>query len=119
MMNRLILCAGAVAAVALGMAEAGAQTPLRVAGNFSQNNKQVDVERAFFESLGSKSGIDLAVNYNPMDVVGVKAPDALRMLRGGSFDVMSVQIGMASRDDPFTLFRSIEAIAASLRAGQK
>jgi TRAP-type C4-dicarboxylate transport system substrate-binding protein len=111
MMNRMILWAGAVAAVALGVAEAGAQTPLRVAGNFSQNNKQVDVERAFFESLGTEAGVDLAVNYNPMDVVGVKAPDALRMLRGGSFDVMSVQIGMASRDDPF--FEGVDLIGVS------
>ncbi|WP_407804880.1 hypothetical protein, partial [Staphylococcus aureus] len=65
---------------------ATAQTPMRVAGNFSQNNKQVDIERSFFEGLPAASGVDLTVNYNPMDVVGVKAPDALRMLRGGSFD---------------------------------
>lgn len=90
---------------------AAAQTPLRVAGNFSQNNKQVDIERAFFEGLPQTSGVELAVNYNPMDVVGVKAPDALRMLRGGSFDVMSVQIGMASRDDPF--FEGVDLIGVA------
>jgi TRAP-type C4-dicarboxylate transport system substrate-binding protein len=90
---------------------ATAQTPLRVAGNFSQNNKQVDIERSFFEGLPATSGVELAVNYNPMDVVGVKAPDALRMLRGGSFDVMSVQIGMASRDDPF--FEGIDLIGVA------
>lgn len=99
------------AAGVLAASAAMAQTPLRVAGNFSQNTKQVDVERAFFGDLAKTSGIDLVTNYNPMDVVGVKAPDALRMLRGGSFDVMSVQIGMASRDDPF--FEGVDLIGVA------
>ena len=46
-----------------------------------------------------------------MDVVGVQAADALRLLRSGTFDVMSVQIGMASRDDPF--FEGIDLIGVS------
>ncbi|BDA85135.1 transporter [Aureimonas sp. SA4125] len=111
MMKKLLLTAGMMTAVALGAANAVAQTPLRVAGNFSQNTKHVDIERAFFDGLGAATGIDLGMNYNPMDVVGVKAPDALRMLRGGSFDVMSVQIGMASRDDPF--FEGVDLIGVS------
>jgi TRAP-type C4-dicarboxylate transport system substrate-binding protein len=36
-----------------------------------------------------------------MDVLGVRAADALHLLRSGTFDVMSVQIDMASGDDPF------------------
>jgi TRAP-type C4-dicarboxylate transport system substrate-binding protein len=106
MISLSIAAAGVFAASA-----AMAQTPLRVAGNFSQNTKQVDVERAFFGDLAKTSGINLVTNYNPMDVVGVKAPDALRMLRGGSFDVMSVQIGMASRDDPF--FEGVDLIGVA------
>ena len=88
-----------------------ADIPLRIAGNFSQNQKQIGIERSFFETLGKSTGVPLAVNYNPMDVVGVKAPDALRLLRSGAFDVMSVQIGMASRDDPF--FEGIDLIGVS------
>ena len=42
-----------------------------------------------------------SVNFNPMDVVNVKADDALRLLRSGTFDVMSVQMGSVARDDPF------------------
>lgn len=96
-LSRAILAAGAIALSGPALAE----TPLRIAGNFSQNNNQVEIERSFFEALPEAAGVDLGINYNPMDVVGVKAPDALRMLRGGTFDIMSVQIGMASRDDPF------------------
>lgn len=97
--------------VLAGATMALADTQMRVAGNFSQNVRQVTIERDFFEGLGGAAGVGIAMNYNPMDVVGVKAPDALRMLRGGSFDVMSVQIGMASRDDPF--FEGIDLIGVA------
>lgn len=103
----------ALVACVLGAAPALAADPvsLRIAGNFSQNAKQIAIERGFFEALAATSGVPLTVNYNPMDVVGVKAPDALRLLRSGAFDVMSVQIGMASRDDPF--FEGIDLIGVS------
>lgn len=107
-MLRTVFVAGVAALVA---STALAQTQLRVAGNFSQNQKHVGIESAFFEGLGERSGVDVAVNYNPMDVVGVQATDAFRMLRSGAFDVMSVQIGMASRDDPF--FEGIDLIGVS------
>ncbi len=94
-----------------GATLAASDTPLRVAGNFSQNITQVEIERTFFNGLSEATGVGISMNYNPMDVVGVKAPDALRMLRGGSFDVMSVQIGMASRDDPF--FEGIDLIGVA------
>ena len=107
-MIKTILLSGAAALVA---STALAQTQLRVAGNFSQNQKHVGIESGFFAGLGDASGVDVAVNYNPMDVVGVQASDAFRMLRSGTFDVMSVQIGMASRDDPF--FEGIDLIGVS------
>ena len=85
---------------------------MRIAGNFSSNTKHVDlIERPFFEGLPEATGLDLRINYNAMDVVNVKADDALRLLRSGTFDVMSVQIGMASRDDP--TFEGIDLIGVS------
>jgi TRAP-type C4-dicarboxylate transport system substrate-binding protein len=87
------------------------QTGMRVAGNFSSNGKHVSVEKGFFIALPKLSGIDFNVNYNTMDAVSVQAADALRLLRSGTFDVMSVQIGMASRDDPF--FEGIDLIGVS------
>lgn len=106
--TRLVAALACSAAVAT---TAHATQNLRVTGNFAQNVKHVAVEQAFFEKLQERSGVDVAVNYNPMDVVGVRAPDALRMLRSGAFDIMSVQIGMASRDDPF--FEGIDVVGVS------
>ena len=112
-MKRLTATAAALALAApLGLAHAQAPTTMRVAGNFSSNTKHVDaIEKPFFIALPKLTDIPFNVNYNPMDVVNVQAADALRLLRSGTFDVMSVQIGMASRDDPF--FEGIDLIGVS------
>lgn len=97
----------------LASTNAWSQTPLRVVGNFSGNKVQVEeVERPFFEALESK--IDLPVVYNTMDAIGVNAADALRMIRSGSFDIMSVQIGMAARDEPFFEGVDLAGVAADM-----
>ncbi len=110
--------------LALGVSLAGglllgglvqAETLLRTVGNFSGNTLHVEgVERPFFEELDARD--DLAVIYNPMDAIGVEAADALRLLRSGSFDVMSVQIGMASRDEPFFEGIDLAGVAPDLDA---
>ncbi len=93
-------------------AQAAEPATMRVVGNFSSNATHVDkVERPFFTQLAKATGIPTAITYNPMDTVSVQAADALRLLRSGTFDVMSVQIGMASRDDPF--FEGIDLIGVS------
>ncbi|MBL8377705.1 MAG: TRAP transporter substrate-binding protein [Burkholderiales bacterium] len=111
-MNMHRIAAMATMAV-LFPAAVAAQTPsgMRVAGNLSSNGKHVIMERGFFTALPKLSGINLNVNFNTMDQVSVQAADALRLLRSGTFDVMSVQIGMASRDDPF--FEGIDLIGVS------
>lgn len=110
--------------IALGVSLAGglllagltqAETMLRVVGNFSGNKLHVEeVERPFFDKLNARD--DLAVVYNPMDAIGVEAADALRLIRSGAFDVMSVQIGMASRDEPFFEGIDLAGVSSSLDA---
>lgn len=96
-----------------GMAQA--ETMLRAVGNFSGNKLHVEeVERPFFKELDARD--DLAVIYNPMDAIGVEAADALRLIRSGAFDVMSVQIGMASRDEPFFEGIDLAGVSQSLDA---
>src|SRR5690625_310902 len=93
---------------------------LRVLGNFTGNKKQVDlVERPFFENLSEQAGINAAISYNPMDLVNVEASDALRLLRSGAFDIASVQIGMAARDNPFLEGIDIAGVATTLEDQRK
>ncbi len=103
----------AAAILALPLASTAAEpTSMRIAGNFSSNTKHIDqIERPFFTNLPKILGTPMTINYNAMDTVGVQAADALRLLRSGTFDVMSVQIGMAARDDPF--FEGVDLIGVS------
>ena len=113
-MNARLLTTAAVATMLALSHGAIAQNPttMRIAGNFSSNTKHVDtIEKPFFTSLPKSLDLPLTINYNAMDVVNVQAADALRLLRSGTFDVMSVQIGMASRDDPF--FEGLDLIGVS------
>ncbi|UPY38334.1 TRAP transporter substrate-binding protein [Sediminicoccus sp. KRV36] len=90
---------------------------MRVVGNFSSNRTHVEVvERPFFTQLAQTAGMRTNITYNPMDQVGVQAADAFRLLRSGAFDVMSVQIGMASRDDPF--FEGLDLVGVSTDMAQ-
>lgn len=108
----------AIGSSLLVSATAAAQAPLRVVGNFSGNKIHVEeVERPFFEALESK--INIPVVYNTMDAIGVNAADALRMIRSGSFDIMSVQIGMAARDDPFFEGIDLAGVASDVDAQRK
>jgi TRAP-type C4-dicarboxylate transport system substrate-binding protein len=115
MQIRTRILAAALAAAMLPVATgtlAADPASMRIAGNFSSNSKHVDtIEKPFFQQLPKALGAAVNVNYNPMDTIGVQAADALRLLRSGTFDVMSVQIGMASRDDPF--FEGIDLIGVS------
>ena len=96
------LAAGAVITLLSSISAAQSPASMRVAGNFSTNVRHSEgIERPFFNGLPAASGVPFSVNFNPMDVVNVKADDALRLLRSGTFDVMAVQMGSVARDDPF------------------
>lgn len=116
--KRGFLAAAVITGMTIGSVVQAADVNLRVVGNFSGNKKHVeDVERPFFEKLNQRA--DMNVTYNTMDAIGVEAADALRMIRTGAFDVMSVQIGMASRDDPFFEGVDLAGVAQSVDEQRK
>lgn len=78
-----------------------AEVDLRVSGIVSTHKYHTELEREFYESLAEDTGIDVAVNFNPVDVLGINMQDVLRLTGGGTFDVMEATAGVASRDDPF------------------
>ena len=109
-----VLCSVFLPAAA-GSAEAADPKAMRVVGNFSTNYKHVELEKPFFVDLPQSAGLEFRTSYNTMDAVNVKAEDALRLLRSGTFDVMSVQIGMAARDDPFLEGIDLVGVSTNLK----
>jgi TRAP-type C4-dicarboxylate transport system substrate-binding protein len=74
---------------------------LRVSGFFSIVHKVIEVEKRFFAELPERTGLEIAVSYAPLDQLGVKMPDALRLVKSRTFDIMVAGLGNVARDDPF------------------
>ncbi len=78
-----------------------AETAIRATGLVSTHKFHTKLEQEFYAGLAEKTGIDLAINFNPLDVVGVDMQDTLRMVRTGAFDIVQSTVGAAARDDAF------------------
>jgi TRAP-type C4-dicarboxylate transport system substrate-binding protein len=110
-MVRLSCSVATIVALAASALPAIAQVEMRVAGITSSNRMHVDIERPFFDALAKNSGVNVKVNYNAHDSVGMHLQEALRHVRTGAFDVLSVPIGLLSRDDPF--FEGLDLVGVS------
>ena len=93
------------AALAVASVTANAQNlKLRAAGNLvSTGLIQQTKEQPFFENFAKNTGLPIDVDYKPMDVLGVKDADGLRVLKSGLFDIVVLRLAQVSRDEPFFL----------------
>jgi TRAP-type C4-dicarboxylate transport system substrate-binding protein len=92
---------GLIAATMLATPALAADVNLRAIGIVSTHKHLTELERSFYDGLAETTGIDITVNFNPLDVVGVNMQDTLRLVRSGTFDIVETTIGSAARDDPF------------------
>ena len=90
----------AAAALAAGAHGAHAQTPVRWLSQTATVHAQYPAEIAAMERV-TASGAGLRADRSEFMVLGLNLADALRLVRSGSYDVVSTQVGLASRDDPF------------------
>lgn len=70
-----------------------------VGSGLIQKNK----EEPFFKSLAEKTGLNVKVDYRPVDVTGIPDTDGLRVLKSGLFDIVSIRGPQVSRDEPTIL----------------
>ena len=104
-MLRKSIVAGLVAGslTLAGAAQAQVQK-LRVAGNLLATGLILqNKEQPFFENFNKVSGLNVEVDYKPMDALGIKDTEGLRTLRSGLFDIVSLRLAQVSRDEPFVL----------------
>lgn len=64
---------------------------------------QKNIEQPFFEDFAARTGIDATVNYQPLDMTGIKDTEQLRILKAGLFDIISLRMSQVSRDEPIIL----------------
>lgn len=89
----------AAVAVALSAGMAMAQTPVRWLSQSQQVSTQFPVETAAMERMTGTLG--LRIDRSEFQTLGINMADALRLVRAGTFDIVSTQVGLAARDDPF------------------
>ncbi|MFT0860283.1 TRAP transporter substrate-binding protein [Ancylobacter sp. G4_0304] len=106
---------------ALMIAPAGAETiTLRVLGQPSGSGLIAQQkERPFFEKLAETTGLDIKVEYLPVDVAGIPDTDGLRILKSGLFDIVSIRGPQVSRDEPSILGLDLVGLNTSYAAGRE
>lgn len=97
-MNSKTLIVSALLAAAAAPAPA---EQLRFLSQFLPTAKQYPNEMAGLDALGSDEALGLDVTVNEYKALGLDTADGLRLARAGTFDVTTIQIGSASRDDAF------------------
>jgi len=100
--------------VLLSAGMAAAQTPLRWLSQSQQASTQFPIESAAMERINAQLG--MRVERSEFQALGLNMADALRLVRAGTFDVVSTQVGLAARDDPF--LEGIDLIGVSTDMGE-
>ncbi len=80
---------------------------------------QQNKERPFFENFKENTGLDIAADYKPIDVTGLKSEDTLRVLRNGLFDIVSLRTAQAARDEPFLLGQDLVGLNPDYETARK
>src|SRR3546814_20208106 len=93
---------------------------LRVAGNLLATGLiQQTKEQPFFENLAKTTDLPIKVQYQPMDVVGIKDVEGLRVLKSGLFDIVTLRVGKVSRDDPSLIGIDLAGRSEERRVGKE
>lgn len=95
-------------AVSLMATSVMAETPVRVLTQILPTAMQYPNEAAAIETLNDGN---FNVRYNNYEGLGLSTADGLRLVSDNAFDIVSVQIGTAARDDAF--FEGLDLIGVS------
>ena len=92
-MKRTLLTAVLAAALAAAPALAQEKIKFKVVGQpLATGLIQKNKEQPFFETLAQKTGLPIEIDYKPIDTLGVKDTEQLRMMKSGLFDIVSIRM---------------------------
>ena len=87
------------------------QVKVRALGGFTKQIQSTLVEQPFYKQLAEEHGDKLDIQFRTMDELGQKGFQALRQLKAGVFDIMEMQLGYISGEDPF--FQGVDLVGVS------
>ncbi len=80
---------------------------------------QKNKEQPFFESLAAKTGLPIEVDYKPVDTLGIKDTEQLRVMKAGLFEMASLRMSQNSRDEPTILGLDLVGLNPDYATGKK
>jgi len=115
-----LVAAAAVALVAAGAAQAQDKIKFKAIGQpLATGNIQKNKEQPFFENFAAKSGLPIDVDYKPIDTLGIKDTEQLRVMKAGLFDIVSLRVSQNSRDEPTLLGFDLVGASPDYATGRK
>ncbi|MBL8360010.1 MAG: TRAP transporter substrate-binding protein [Rubrivivax sp.] len=80
---------------------------------------QKNKEQPFFEQFAARTGLPIDVDYKPIDTLGIKDTEQLRVMKAGLFDLVSLRISQNSRDEPTVLGLDLVGASPDYATGRK
>ncbi len=117
---KLKFAATLIALAALGTtATAQEKIRLKVIGQpLATGLIQKNKEQPFFETLAAKTGLPIEVDYKPIDTLGIKDTEQLRVMKAGLFEMASLRMSQNSRDEPTILGLDLVGLNPDYRTGK-
>jgi TRAP-type C4-dicarboxylate transport system substrate-binding protein len=79
---------------------------------------QKNKEQPFFETLAQKTGLPIEVEYKPIDTLGIKDTEQLRVMKAGLFEMASLRMSQNSRDEPTILGLDLVGLNPDYKTGR-
>ena len=105
------------AAIATSMAfatvsgAAAAEINIKVLGFWGNQPQIDDVDRPLWDSLSKETNGRIGVKYVTLNEAGIKGGQALRFLKKGAFDIMTISVSYVSGDEPSLVAIDLPGIA--------
>jgi TRAP-type transport system periplasmic protein len=80
---------------------------------------QKNKEQPFFENFAQRTGLPVDVDYKPIDTLGIKDTEQLRVMKAGLFDIVSLRVSQNSRDEPTILGLDLVGGSPDYATGRK
>ena len=114
--------AAGIVTLALATAPALAQEKLRfkmIGQPLATGLIQKTKEQPFFEGFAQKSGLAIDIDYKPVDTLGIKDTEQLRVMKAGLFEMASLRMSQNSRDEPTILGLDLVGLNPDYATGKK
>lgn len=108
--TKLLIASLATVVGTAGM-QVQAQTDIRVLGFWGNQPQIDDVDKVVWQDIEDETKGRLSAQYLTLNEAGIKGNQALRYLKRGTFDVMTISVSYVSGDEPSLVAVDLPAIA--------